>query len=160
MDEVGLALGRDLVEQRGDGRCDDLVAPALQGGGPEGGGNQVAIGAVLVAVHGEDRPPHVRAHGVVVDARREGLAVPEHCLHVVPPVHDVEVEVFASVADGVLHRLAAPALGPHRVGIVDVVERRVELGQLLSVNLHGAQPRRSITVALAWPPPSHMVWKP
>jgi hypothetical protein len=23
-----------------------------------------------------------------------------------------------------------------------------------------AQERRSITVALAWPPPSHMVWKP
>ena len=62
-------------------------------------------------------------------------------------------------AGGVLDRAVATALGPHGVGVGDVVEGGVEVGIDLDVHRQ-PQPNRSMTVALAWPPPSHIVWNP
>ena len=59
------------------GGGDELVLPAHEGRGAKGAGDEVAVAAVLVAVHGQDDGAHDRTHGVGVDPGREALGVAE-----------------------------------------------------------------------------------
>ena len=154
-DQVGPAERRDAVEQRVDRGLDELVAPPLERRRPERLGDEVAVAAVLVTVLGQDDRAHHRAHGLGIDRRRERLVVAQHVLDVAVTQHPPRVASEGADHDG-CDRLRPPSLGPDRVRVVDRLGRR----QVGLVEVVGHQARRSMTVALAWPPPSHMVWKP
>ncbi len=93
-DDLDGELARDLchqirtrapgqaVEEAVDGGGDELALPPGQGRRPEGMGHEIAVAAMLLAVHGYQGWPHDGAHGVIVDAAREARGVSQHALDI------------------------------------------------------------------------------
>ena len=65
-DEIGVAVGREAVDQLVDDRPDELGLPARQCLLAERVGDQVAVRAVLGVVHAEDHVAHHHADAGVV----------------------------------------------------------------------------------------------
>ena len=80
--EVGSSPRFDGVNERADGRPHEGLVPLLELGRPERSRDEVAIGAVLLAIHADDQLPHVLAHRGGVDRRREGSGVAQRALDV------------------------------------------------------------------------------
>ena len=74
---------RDRVDQPVDRRADERVVPLFELRGAERLGDEVAIRAVLVAVHPDDELAHELPDVFVVDRRRERLVVAQHRFGVV-----------------------------------------------------------------------------
>ena len=85
---------------------------------PERVRDEVAVGAVLLAVHREDQLAHVLADVLRVDRRRERLAVAQHLLDVVP-ARDVVLRAVRergrAAAVALEHRALGPGPLPHGV---------------------------------------------
>ena len=81
-DEIGAPERRDRVEQPVDRRAHERLVPALELRRAERLGDEVAVRAVLGAVHREDEVAHELPDVLGVDRRRERVGVAEHGLGV------------------------------------------------------------------------------
>ncbi len=116
--QVDAGAAGQAVDEAVDGGRDELALPSCQRRGPEGVGDEVAIAAVLLAVHGQDHGAHDRSHGVGVDAAREPRGIAQHELHIRVPGHEPDVGLGPPEA---AHRMVAPALRPVVVDVEAVV---------------------------------------
>ena len=115
-DEIGATEGRDAIEQRLDRRLDQLGAPTLQCRRAERLGHEVAVVAVLLAVHADHRLAHDLTHELVVDRARVRDAIAQHRLDVVVAQHHERRAAF--VLTGRLHRALRTQAAPQLVGLL------------------------------------------
>jgi hypothetical protein len=108
-DEIGPAERRDQVEQAVDRRLDERLVPPFELRRAECLGHEVAVRAVLRAVHGEDEVAHELADVLGVDRRRERVGVAQHRFRVAV-AEDLVAAALVAVHRGLLHdRAARPA---------------------------------------------------
>ncbi len=119
--QIGPAQRGEAVDQLVDHRTHQLPLPALEGHATEGVGDEAPILGVLVPVHGEHERSHVGAHRHLVDARREGVGISQHGLHVVVAEDE---EAVGTEGAPLLHRAGGPPTLPVRVGIAQHVVGR------------------------------------
>ena len=81
-DQIRAAERRDRVEQRVDDRAHERGVPTVEHRRPERVRDEVAVLAVLLAVHREDEVAHVLADDLAVDRAGEGLPIAQHLLGV------------------------------------------------------------------------------
>ena len=105
--EIGSPERRDVVEHAADRRRNQLVLPLREGRRPERLGDELAVVAVFIAVHADERLAHDRPDHLVMDRGGERLRVADDGLTVGVPEHHER-----------------PATGNHRIG-------RLEHGRLV-----------------------------
>ena len=114
--EIGATGWCDAVEQLLDGRLDQLGPPSFECRSAERLGDEVAVVAVLLAVHAEHGLAHDRTHHLVVDGARERGGVAQHSLDVVVAHHHERLALAGRTPDR-LHRTGRASVLPHLVGL-------------------------------------------
>ncbi len=76
--QIGVAVGREAIDQLVDDRPDEFGFPACQGLLAERVRHEIAVRAVFGVVHAEDHVAHHHADAGVVGGGREGLGVAQN----------------------------------------------------------------------------------
>src|SRR6202035_95250 len=108
-DQVGAVTPGEPVDDVVDRGDDERALPTGQSRRTEGVGHEVAVPAVLFAVHGQDDRAHDRPHGVRVDTAREALGIPEYELDLAVLRHQPYIGAGPTEPT---HGVFAPALRP------------------------------------------------
>ena len=119
--------------ERVDDRPDDGRFPLHERFGFERRRNEIAVFAMLLALHGQDRRTDEQPDGLVVDVRIEHLAVTEHSVDRVEGHRGVQVLRSQGVGRlGPVHDRSLkyaglfPLLREERIGVTKEVYRRVD----------------------------------
>jgi hypothetical protein len=143
-DQVGPVTPGEAVDDAVNSGADERALPTFQGRRPEGVGNQVAVAAVFLTVHGQDDRAHDRPHGVGVDTARKTFGVPQHELDIGVPSHKPHVGAGPPEPTD---RPAAPALRPV------VVDVRAVVTYICVSHVHPSTPAPFEASSLAGRPP-------